>query len=155
MTCNLVTSLDGVIESLSYFTRCFQLGRPLQRGLILNERVAICARVLFALYFNSISISFNRYQMRKQQFEEESYLPSISIQFQFHLIDIKWESSNLCKCLICPQFQFPSRVNTMDMKRTSIELCVYHINHSITADLVWVKEEEIQFETNNTSKLAS
>ena len=43
----------------------------------------------------------------------------------------------------------------MDMKRTSIELCVYHINHSITADLVWVKEEDIQFETNNSSKLAS
>ena len=70
-----VTSLDGVIESLSYFTRCFQLGRPLQRRLILNERVAICARVLFASYFISISISFNRYQMSKSQFVQESYLP--------------------------------------------------------------------------------
>ena len=58
---------------------------------------------------------------------QESYLPSISI---------------------------PKRVNTMDMKRTSIELCVYHINHSITAELVWVEEEEIKFETRNTSKLA-
>ena len=43
--------------------------------------------------------------MRKQQFEEESYLPSISIQFQFHSFDIKWVNSNLCKSLICPQFQ--------------------------------------------------
>ena len=59
---------------------------------------------------------------------QESYLPSISI---------------------------PKRANTMDMKRTSIELCVYHINNSITAELVWVEEEEIQFETNNSSKLAS
>ena len=41
---------------------CFQLGRPLQIRLILNERVAICARVLFALNFNSQESQYYGYE---------------------------------------------------------------------------------------------